>query len=119
ALFRECSACPRRTKMFFRKLLSPVIALLVSLATLTAPLVAQQKTTQEKPNPVPTAKAPAKSTAEKAAVTIDSLLSADAYKIYGEVKNVGTLVSTGSIAELIDPVMKLADPPKEFKTLVK
>ena len=39
--------------------------------------------------------------------------------MYGEVKNIGTLVSTGSISELIDPIMRLADPPKEFKSLVK
>ncbi|MCU1268034.1 MAG: hypothetical protein JWM21_4352 [Acidobacteria bacterium] len=99
--------------------LSRPLALLISLATVTAPLAAQ-KPTPEKPK----APAPAKPTTKPAGADqqdrqIDSLLAADVYKIYGEVKNVGTQIHSGAFAELIDPVMKLADPPKEFKTLVK
>src|SRR5436309_1116704 len=51
--------------------------------------------------------------------TFDSLLAADTYKLYGEVRNVGQLMSTGGAGEIVDPIMKLADPPKEFKSIVK
>jgi len=51
--------------------------------------------------------------------TFDTLIAADTYKIYVEVRGVGQLVRSNSVNELIDPVIKLADPPKEFKTLVK
>ena len=106
--------------MISPRLLSKTLALLISFATFTAPLAAQQKAAQEKSNPAAPAKAaPKTAVAEQPAVMIDSLLAADSYKVYGEVKNVGTLVHTGAFAELIDPVMKLADPPKEFKALVK
>jgi hypothetical protein len=106
--------------MISRQLLSQTLALLISLATLTGPLVAQQRPAPGKPHaPAPAKPAPKTAAAERPEIQIDSLLAADSYKIYGEVKNVGTLVHSGAFAELIDPVMKLADPPKEFKTLVK
>src|SRR5881394_1533850 len=106
--------------MFSRTLRSPYLPLLLAGAIFMAPVTAHRITAQEKPPAQPAPKVPAKPAGpQKPEVTLDNVLSADAYKMYGEVKNVGTLVSTGSIAELIDPVMKLADPPKEFKTLVK
>src|SRR4030095_5505768 len=54
-----------------------------------------------------------------AAVSFENLLSAESYEIYIEVGNVGQLVSPSSVNEMIEPVMKLAAPPKEFKTAVK
>ena len=106
--------------MISPRLLSQTLALLISLATVAAPLAAQQKPAPEKPKATAPAKVAAKPVAaEQHDRQIDSLLAADSYKVYGEVKNVGTLVHSGAFAELIDPVMKLADPPKEFKTLVK
>jgi hypothetical protein len=56
---------------------------------------------------------------QTASPTFDSLLAADTYKLYGEVRNVGQLLSTGGAGETIDPIMKLSDPPKEFKSIVK
>ena len=50
--------------------------------------------------------------------TFDTLLATDAYKLYGEVRNVGQLLSTGGAGEIIEPVIKLADPGPEFKSLV-
>jgi hypothetical protein len=35
------------------------------------------------------------------------------------VRNVGQLLSTGGAGEIVDPIMKLSDPPKEFKSIVK
>ena len=51
-------------------------------------------------------------------ITFDDLLAADAYKMYGEVRNVGQLLSTGGAGEIVDPIMKLADPGKEFKSII-
>src|ERR671919_2753711 len=51
--------------------------------------------------------------------TFDTLLAADTYKIYGEVRGVGQLIQSNSVNEILEPIMKLAGPPKEFKTLVK
>lgn len=53
------------------------------------------------------------------APTFDKLLAADSYKMYGEVRNLGELMSTVGAAEIVDPIMKLADPPKEFRSIVK
>lgn len=101
--------------MLPRRFLHQCLALLLSLTIITAPAIAQHR-----PSPTPPPKTPARATAnEKSALTVDNLLSADSYKVYGEIKNVGTLVSTGSMSELIDPIMSLADPPKEMKALVK
>jgi hypothetical protein len=106
--------------MISRRLISRTLALLIALATVTAPLAAQQKPAPERPQAIAPAKAAQKpATADQQDRQLDSLLAADSYKIYGEVKNVGTLVHSGAFADLIDPVMTLASPPKEFKTLVK
>src|SRR4051812_6342743 len=106
-----------------KKELNRQLAMLLALITFTAPVIAQQKTpqrpNQEPVRPASSPNVPTRAAAEKAAPTIDNVLSADAYKVYGEIKNVGTLATTGSLAELVDPVIKMADPPKEFKALVK
>lgn len=53
------------------------------------------------------------------APTFDTLLAANTYKIYGEVRSVGQLIRSNSINEILEPIMKLAAPSKEFRTLVK
>jgi hypothetical protein len=93
-------------------LVRKILALLVMLITLTVPSFAQQRRTQ----PV---KAPQKVAPAQPAPTFDTLLAADSYKVYGEVRGVGQLIRSGSVNELLEPVMKLAAPPKEFKTAVK
>lgn len=52
-------------------------------------------------------------------VTFDTLLAADSYKIYGEVRGVGQLIRSDGAKDLLDPVIKLAAPPKEFRSLVE
>src|SRR3989442_1231809 len=87
----------------------------VFLATLicAAPVWAQQPS-------IPAAKpSPREASPQAAAPTFDTLLAADTYKLYGEVRNVGQLLSTGGAGEIVDPIIKLADPPKEFKSIVK
>ncbi len=81
-----------------------IISLWTAMALFAAPLSAQQRRT---PAPV------------KALPTFDGLLSADAYEVYGEVRNVGQLLSTGGAGEIADPIMKLAEPPKEFQSIIK
>src|SRR6185503_3726710 len=75
-------------------------------------LIAQQRRPQPKParKTVP---------APNNAPNLDTLLGADTYNVYVEVRGVGQLVRSNSVNELLEPVMKLADPPKELKSLVK
>src|SRR5262245_50413724 len=89
-----------------------VLALLVILITFTVPSFAQQRRSQP-------AKGPQKTAPVQPTPTFDTLLAAESYKIYGEVRGVGQLIRSGSVNELLEPVMKLAAPPKEFKTAVK
>src|SRR5436190_5616051 len=51
-------------------------------------------------------------------LALDNLLAVDAYKLYGEVRSVGQLLSTGGAGEIVDPIIKLVDPGKEFKSIV-
>ncbi len=93
-----------------RQYLSIVIAILL----LVAPLLAQRPTTP-----------PAQPQAKREAApkipdpTFETLLGADTYKLYYEVRNVGQLLSTGGAGEIIDPIIKLANPPQEFQSIVK
>ena len=97
----------RLNLMFKRLLFSQVLVLL--LFGLAVPAIAQKRPApRSKPAPKP---APA--------VTFENLLSADSYKIYVEVRNVGQFVSSSSVNEMIEPVMKLAGPPEEFRIAVK
>lgn len=47
------------------------------------------------------------------------MLAADTYKLYGEVRSVGQLIRSNSVSEILEPIMKLAAPPREFGTMVK
>jgi len=93
-----------------RQYLSIVIAILL----LVAPLLAQRPTT---PPAQPQAKREA--TPKIPDPTFETMLGADTYKLYGEVRNVGQLLSTGGAGEIIDPIIKLANPPQEFQSIVK
>ncbi|MEP6569356.1 MAG: hypothetical protein ABJC10_06235, partial [Acidobacteriota bacterium] len=87
-----------------RRLFSLVIAIVV----VASPLVAQQKrNAPKKPAPIP-----------EAAPTFDSLLAANSYKVYCEIRGVGGLIRSSAVTDLLDPVMKLGKPPAEIKALV-
>jgi hypothetical protein len=90
-----------------RSLGTQVLSLLIVIGLLAAPICAQQ--------PAGPAKVPAPPTP---APTFDNLLAADSYKLYGEVRNIGQLMSTGGAGEIVDPIIKLADPPNEFKSII-
>jgi hypothetical protein len=86
-----------------------LIAAIVALIILATPLLAQQRhNPARRANAVP-----------EAPPTFDSLIAADSYKVYCEVRGVGGLVRSSAVNDLLDPVMKLGGPPKEFKTFVK
>jgi hypothetical protein len=84
--------------------LTQLISFFTALALLAAPLSAQQRRAPAPFKPLP---------------TFDTLLAADSYELYGEVRNVGQLLSTGGAGEIVDPITKLAEPPKEFQSIIK
>lgn len=89
--------------------LSHFVSTALLLTLLVAPLAAQQ--------PAPSRSA-AQTAARTEAPTFDNLLSTDTYKLYGEVRNVGQLLSNGGAGEIVDPIVKLADPGPQFKAIV-
>ena len=95
---------PERSKRF--------IGLLITAVLLASPLIAQQKrgAITKKPAPAPS---------PEPTPTFDTLLSADTYRIYSEIRGVGQLIQSSAVNDLLDPVVKLGGPPKEFKTVVK
>ena len=58
-------------------------------------------------------------TAQTSNVTFDTLIARDAYKIYAEVRNIGQVLRSNSVNELLDPILRLASPSEEFKALIK
>ncbi|HEV2905348.1 MAG TPA: hypothetical protein VGW32_09880, partial [Pyrinomonadaceae bacterium] len=94
-----------------RRRASTIVSLALVIAVFAAPLRAQQQPAS--PPPAQPQAAP------KVEPTFDTLLSADSYKMYFEVRNVGTLLTTGGAGDIIDPIVKLADPGPQLKSLVK
>src|ERR1044071_4338659 len=85
---------------------------LLLLLALTVPVMAQQKRPTPKPQPRATA-------SPTPAPTFDTLVPADSYTIYGEVRGVGQVIRSSALTDLLEPILKLSAPPKEFKTVVK
>lgn len=87
--------------------------LVLTFSLLSSPLAAQNKrNTGSK-------KSPARVVVKEPLPTFDTLLAANSYKIYGEIRGVGQLTRSAGVNELLDPLMKFAAPPKEFQSLVK
>src|SRR5262249_52334004 len=89
------------------------LTLLLTISLLATSVAGQQKRhipekTAAKP---PAAPAPAPA-------TFETLLSADSYKIYGEVRGVGQLVKSSAVTDVLDPILKLGGPDKEFVEVV-
>ena len=104
-------------KVHFPRLVLPyglvqVVSLFVAMTLFATPLCAQQpKATPAKPAP--------QAAAPTLDPTFETLLSSDSYKLYGEVRNVGQLMSNGGMGDIVDPIIKLAEPPKEFNSIIK
>ncbi|HEX9545025.1 MAG TPA: DUF3352 domain-containing protein [Pyrinomonadaceae bacterium] len=90
--------------------------IVLAVALSAAPLAAQQKrgTAPRKPAPAQTVAQPAEVTP-----TFDTLLTDDSYKVYFEVRGVGQLLRSSAVNDLLEPVMKIGGPPKEFRTALK
>jgi len=89
----------------------PAVVILLLLITLTATATAQQKRqTPAKPQP---------KAAPTPAPTFETLIPADSYILYGEVRGAGQIIRSSALNDLLEPVLKLSGPPKEFKTFVK
>lgn len=88
---------------------------LILLLVLAAPAQIAAQTRRQTPR----AQTPAPARTAAPAPTFDTLLAAQTYKLYGEIRSVGQLIRSNSINEILDPIMKLASPPKEFRTLIK
>ena len=86
----------------------PLACLLIISTALAIPVVGQKRRGPDKPA-VKTPAAPA-----PAPVTLDTLLAADSYKVYGEVRGVGQLVRSNAATEILEPIMKLGGPPQDF-----
>src|SRR5687768_7458466 len=93
-------------------MIRPTVAALLLLLSLAATTAAQQKRqTQPKQQPKPAA-------APTPAPTFDTLLP-DSYTIYGEIRGVGQVIQSSTFNEILEPVVKLAGPPKEFKAALQ
>src|SRR5436190_33857 len=88
--------------------LSRFISRLLLIAFVAGPAAAQQ----------PASPKPAVQTGSIGqAPAFDELLATDTYKLYGEVRNVGQLLSNGGAGEIVDPIVKLSDPCPQFKSI--
>src|SRR6185503_10688973 len=93
------------------KICRTLIVLLLTVTTFAAPLNAQRRDAQPKKPPAPAV--------VEVDPTFDSLLAADSFNVYAEIRGVGGLIRSTAVTDLIEPIIKLGGPPKEFKTMVK
>jgi len=84
--------------------------LILSNLLVTTPVTGQQKRrTADKVPPKAATPAPP---------TFETLLAADSYKVYVEVRGVGALVHSSALNEVLEPVLKLGGPPTDFVEFV-
>src|SRR5689334_22853659 len=95
----------------------PLLCILIlSSLLLTTPVAGQQKRRNaEKPPAKAPTPAPA---ATPTPPTFETLLAADSFKIYAEVRGVGGLVRSSAVNDVLEPVLKLGGPPKDFVDFV-
>ncbi|HJR09348.1 MAG TPA: hypothetical protein VJ842_18960 [Pyrinomonadaceae bacterium] len=93
-------------------------SLLVAVSLLLSPIVRAQRPAPTKPAPVNTATAAqqAPATERAPAATIETLLSADAYGVYAEMRSVGRHANSQEIAQLLTP-LGFAGAPDELAEL--
>jgi hypothetical protein len=93
------------------KLSQHLIVSILAICILASPLFGQVRNTQPKRPPAAEFSEPAP--------TFDSLLASESYKVYCEIRGVGGLIRSSAVNDLLDPLLKLGGPPKEFKTVIK
>ena len=93
----------------------PLLCILIlSNLLLTTPVAGQQKRRNAERPP---AKAPTTAPVP-APPTFENLIAADSFKIYAEVRGVGALVRSSAVNDVLEPVLKLGGPPKDFVDFV-
>src|SRR6185437_3066417 len=90
----------------------PALAILLLLTFIATTNAQQKRQTTPKPQPKPAA-------SPTPALTLDTLVPSDSYVIYGEVRGVGQFIRSSALNDLLEPILKLSSPPKEFTALVK
>jgi hypothetical protein len=98
--------------MHIFKIPNQMLSLMLAGILLASPAIAQTRGSQSPKRPAPAQPA-------EPAPTFDTLLAADNYRIYTEVRNVGQLAQSPAVNDLLDPLIKLGGPPTEFKAAVK
>jgi hypothetical protein len=93
----------------------PLICLLL-VSLVATPIAGQQKrrTTEKPPVKSPAAPVPA----PIKPVTFDTLIAADSFKIYGEVRSIGQLIQSNAANDVLEPIFRLGGPPTEFRNVV-
>jgi hypothetical protein len=91
----------------------PLLCTLI-VSTVLTPVAGQQK--RRNPDKVP-AKSPA--APAPAPPTFENLLAADDFKVYVEVRNVGQLIKSSATNDVLEPILKLGGPPKDFTDFVE
>src|SRR4051794_10703967 len=105
-------------------LLKLPLTFLLTISLLTVPVAAQHKhrTAEKSPAKPPAAPVPSPSpspTPESVTpVTFDTLLAADSYKIYAEARGVGQLIGSSAVNDVLEPILQLGGPDKDFVTFV-
>jgi hypothetical protein len=95
-------------------------SLVVAVSLLLAPLVCAQRPAKPTPAPTTSRKPNAAAASERVpAATFDSLLSADAYGVYAEMRMVGQQAASEELANLITPLTFDNGAPDELATLYK
>src|SRR5918993_3426658 len=87
--------------------------LLFPLLTISAlPVVAQRR-------PATPRKAPPPAQVAEPVESLETLLADEQYRIFSEVRNVGTLVRSQAFNDYLEPVVQFAEAPKQFSTVLK
>lgn len=94
------------------RLISRIACLILAGILFAAPLMAQRPAQ-------PTTKPPQREAPPKPVDPIlDNLLAADSYKLYGEVRNVGQLLTTGGAGDIVEPLIKFVGQ-QQLESVVK
>lgn len=108
-------------------LLKLPLAYLLLISLVAAPVSGQHKRrvpakppakTQAAPAPTPTP-SPTPTPEPAPPVTFDTLLSANSYKIYAEVRGVGQLVHSSAATDVLEPILKLGGPEGEVVDFIE
>ncbi len=95
-----------------------LISLVLALVCLSSPLMAQTRRGATPRRPPASTPSPAPRPAPKPAATFDTLLAADSYRFYAEVRGVGQLIQSPGVTDLLEPIIKLGSPPEEFTKIL-